>query len=153
MLGRLDRVYGDEAFYVHLKRDDAATAASFAKRYYTGIMDAYRTGGILMDLPVESDPMEVALDYCDTVNSNIAAFLKDKTRKMDFRLDHARQDFVTFCVAIRAEVDMAAALSELDQKYNAHTRRQAGGYRSKLKAMRVALHDWRRRAGHAMHVL
>jgi hypothetical protein len=150
MLGRLDEAFGDDAFYVHLKRDEAATAASFAKRYYSGIMGAYRTGGILMDLPINADPVAVARDYCDTVNTNIAAFLKDKTHQMEFRLEHAKQDFVTFCGAIRAQVDMAAALSEFDEKHNAHTQRQAGGYRSKLRAMRVALHEWRRKASHAM---
>src|SRR5262245_39334592 len=41
-LGRLERTYGNDAFYVHLKRQDAATARSFAQRYQYGIIKAYR---------------------------------------------------------------------------------------------------------------
>ena len=46
-LGRLDREYGDGAFYVHLTRDDRKTADSLLNRYHGGIMRAY-AAGILM---------------------------------------------------------------------------------------------------------
>jgi hypothetical protein len=121
MLGRLEKAYGDNAFYVHLSRNTAATAASFVKRYNFGIMRAYRTGGILINLPSNADPMSVALDYCDTVNSNIEAFLSNKTRKMEFRLENAKADFASFCSYIGAEVDLKAALAEFDHTYNAST--------------------------------
>jgi len=95
VLGRLDRAYGDRAIYVHLRRDDEKTAASFANRYNRGILRAYRTK-ILMALPESAQPLDVCLDYCDTVNSNIALFLRDKTRKMDFRMEKGREDFKRF---------------------------------------------------------
>ena len=78
LLGRLDETYGDNAVYVHLKRNGSDTALSFTKRYSGGIIKAYRGEGILMGLSEESYPMYVALDYCHTVNSNIDLFLKDK---------------------------------------------------------------------------
>ena len=48
LLGRLDRAYGDDAFYVHLRRPDQQVAASFLNRYRGGIIRAYRGEGILM---------------------------------------------------------------------------------------------------------
>ena len=116
-LGRLDRHYGDNAFYVHLIRDDNATATSFVRRYNNGIIKAYRTD-ILMSLPDGSEPLSVALDYCDTVNSNIECFLKDKSRRMEFRLENARQDFSKLWEQIGAVGDLDAALAEFDTRHN-----------------------------------
>lgn len=125
LLGRLDKTYGDRAFYVHLVRDRSDTAASFIKRYDSGIIRAYRgTGnrasGIIMGLPENSDPMTVALDYCETVDANIEAFLRDKTRKMTFHIETAKLDFPIFCQRINAEVkNMERALAEFDVNHNA----------------------------------
>ena len=132
-LGRLDRAFGDDAFYVHLKRDDLETARSFLRRYDSGIVKAYRTG-ILMGTPRDEDPLHVCLDYCETVNANIEAFLKDKTKKINVALENAKEDFRSFWDLIRAEGDLAAALSEWDTFHNASgsnhkpTRRGAAGH-------------------------
>ena len=144
VLGRLEKAYGDNAIYVHMKRDVKTTAASFVHRYDNGgIMSAYRSGGILMDLPLHADPMQVAMDYCDTVNSNVEAFLRNKTRKMEFRLENAKADFVLFCELIGAEVDMPAALAEFDKAHNASSKRRPVSYRRKIKAMVSSLSSLR----------
>ena len=117
-LGRLDRAYGKHAIYVHLRRSDHETATSFARRYSGGIIRAYRKT-ILMGLPQDSAAHAVALDYCDTIHSNIELFLRDKPHKMDFAIENARQDFRQFWELIKAEGDLDAALSEFDQHYNA----------------------------------
>jgi len=118
-LGRLDRAYGNDALYVHLKRDVATTAASWLKRYYRlGIIRGYKKD-MLWGLGDSGDPLEVCLDYCDTVNSNIELFLRDKTNKMSFRLEHAKEDFRTFWNATGAKGDLTAALSEWDVNHNA----------------------------------
>lgn len=119
LLGRLDKTYGDNAFYVHLKRDERETARSYARRYSDGIMKAYRGLGILMWLPENSDPMAVSLDYCHTVNSNIELFLKDKSNKMEVSLENIDRDFVKFWKTIGAEGDLNSALNEFKVKYNA----------------------------------
>lgn len=118
ILGRLHRAYGDDAFYVHLKRDTEATAKSYLKRYQFGIIRAYREG-VLLSLPEKTSPMSVALDYCDTIDSNIELYLRDKTRTMDFRLENARRDFPRFWHKIGAEGDLDAALAEFDVLHNA----------------------------------
>ena len=116
-LGRLDRHYGDNAFYVHLRRRDEDTARSFVRRYTKGIINAYRSD-ILMSLPANSKPLAVAMDYCDTVNRNIELFLKDKSRKMVFHLENAEQDFNTLWEQIGALGNLDAALSEFNIQHN-----------------------------------
>ena len=115
-LGRLDTVYGDEAAYVHLRRNVVETARSFAERWDYGIIRAYRED-ILPDCKGTS--IDVCTDYCRTVNSNIGAFLKDKTRTMHFEVESAKTDFQRFWALIGAQGDLAAALSEWDIPYNA----------------------------------
>jgi hypothetical protein len=123
-LGRLDRHYGNRAFYVHLRRNDNDTAHSFAKRYSKGIIKAYRKK-ILAGLSGKSDPIDVCLDYCETVNSNIMLFLKDKTQKMEFDLGTATQDFIKFWEVIGAEGDLELAVSEFGKHYNASEKLEA----------------------------
>ena len=117
-LGRLDKAFGDDAFYVHLKRNEIDTANSFKKRYNNGIIKAYRKK-ILMKITSGSDPLDVALDYYNTVNSNIELFLKDKTKKMTFSLENAKMDFRSFWNSIGAEGSLKFALSEWDVYHNA----------------------------------
>ena len=118
LLGRLDAAYGDRAYYLHLSRDPAATAASFARRSRFGIMQAYREGILLHDRPRASD-LALAEDYLQTVQANIALFLRGKPHQMAFRLERAKQDFRQFWEWIGAEGDRAAALAEWDIAHNA----------------------------------
>ena len=118
-LGRLERAFGDDAFYVHLMRDRMAVARSYAKRVHPdGIVRAY-TRGIYVELPDETMLINVCLDYYDTVNANIAAFLSNKTKKMNFRLEAARSDFPILWDRIGAEGDLEAGLKEWNTAYNA----------------------------------
>ncbi len=118
-LGRLDQTYGNDAVYIHLKRDNTEVAASYAKRLFTGgIIPAYRHGIYFPKSPNNSN-LFVSEDYCDTVNSNIELFLKDKTNKMIFNLENAKQDFKKFWNMIKAEGDFDAAISEFNILHNA----------------------------------
>jgi hypothetical protein len=116
-LGQLDVVYGNSAFYVHLKRDRLSTAKSFVNRYGSGIINAYAKT-IIKGPALNATPLEVCLDYCDTVNINIEAFLKDKTRKMAFHLENAEEDFEQFWQMIGAEGNCDLALEEWQRPYN-----------------------------------
>jgi hypothetical protein len=118
LLGRLDLAYGDDAWYVHLTRERDATAASFARRAGFGIMKAYREG-ILLDGEPDQTAQALALDYLDTVAANIELFLRDKPRRMDFRLERAGADFTAFWHWIGAQGDLDAALAEWDTRHNA----------------------------------
>ena len=118
ILGRLDTAYGDDAFYVHLSRDKTNTAESFARRNDFGIIKAYREG-ILMQEQQRDSALELAHDYIETIESNIALFLKDKTHTMQFSLENAERDFRRFWEQIDAEGDLEAALAEWKTSYNA----------------------------------
>ena len=118
LLGRLDREYGNNAFYVHLKRNETDTARSFTNRYYSGIIKAYRGAGILWGLPENSDPMMVSVDYCNTVYSNIELFLKDKSQKLEINLETIDHDFANFFNLIGAEGDLESAIAEFNIFHN-----------------------------------
>lgn len=118
LLGRLEHSYGDEAYYVHLRREREAAAASFSRREGFGIMKAYREG-ILLEGEAGLTAREVALDYLDTVEANIGLFLKDKRNRMTFRLENATRDFRAFWQWIGAEGDMERALLEWQTRFNA----------------------------------
>jgi hypothetical protein len=119
ILGRLGECFGDDAFYVHLTRNSEATARSFNERWNMkeGIIAAYRDG-ILMG--AEADPMAVCADYVETVNSNIRAFLENKSHTMSFEVEHAQQHWPIFWRKIGAKGDMQAALNEWNTAHNAH---------------------------------
>ncbi len=114
-LGRLDEAYGDAGFYVHLMRDEEETARSFAKRGNLRLMAGYRSG---IYLEPEAEALDVARDLVKTVNANIRLFLKDKTRKMDFRLETAAKDFREFWERIGALGDWEKAVAEWEVHYN-----------------------------------
>lgn len=117
-LGRLDQAYGARAAYVHLTRDRLATARSFRARYGSGIIGAYQSA-ILMGLDAEADPLEVCLDYVDTVTANVAAYLRERPRVWRVRVETAAVDFARFWHGIGAEGDLEAARLEWTIRHNA----------------------------------
>jgi hypothetical protein len=122
-LGRLEAAYGDRAIYVHLRRDPLKTARSFEKRYNFGIINAYREA-VVYGCAETTPPFDVCLDYCHTINSNIEAFLANKTQKMNFAMENASEDFQRFWQLIGAEGDLEAALQEWTVPYNASSLHQ-----------------------------
>jgi hypothetical protein len=148
-LGRLERAYGNDAFYVHLKRNAVDTARSFTRRFDMGIIGAYRQS-VLAGNADQADALEIALDYCDTVNSNIEFFLKDKPRQMTFSLEGAGHDFPEFWSLIEAEGDLDGALKEWRIAHNASReldrpaghRGPAARIASKLKRIAKTLPDY-----------
>jgi hypothetical protein len=120
-LGRLEKQYGNEAFYVHLKRDRDETAESLRKgSYHHGVVEAYRKRLIWHpNKSLEKKPKEICRHFYDTVNLNIRQFLNTKKKKMDFQLKTAKEDFKKFWSRIGATGDLSASLKEWDRKYNA----------------------------------
>ncbi|MCC5859605.1 MAG: hypothetical protein JJT90_15715 [Ectothiorhodospiraceae bacterium] len=74
-------------------------------------------GGDRFNLGV--DILDFCVDYCQTVDSNIRQFLRDKTWKMNFRLETAESDFSRFWDLIGADGDLGRALEEWRVQYNA----------------------------------
>lgn len=117
-LGRLDKVFGNKAWYVHLKREPSVTATSFVRRRNFGIMQAYREGILMGGLAGYSD-VAIAEDYLETIDENIRCFLKDKSHQINVHLESASNDFERFWHWIGAEGDLDAALAEWQRCYNA----------------------------------
>lgn len=120
-LGRLDRTYGDRAFYVRLTRDADEVARSFARREGRGIMGAYYQH-VLMRAPrlsADVTPLAFAQDYVETVTENIRHFLRDKTHQMEFRVEAAGHDLSDLWARIGAEGALDAAVGEWAIRYNA----------------------------------
>ena len=117
-LGRLHTKYGDDAFYVHLSRNRQRVAESYAGRdnLSYGIMQAFR--GIMIT-EKELDPLELAHEVCETVDSNIDFFLRDKPRVMRVCIEDAEAWFPEFWEWIGAEGDQAEALREFTVLHNA----------------------------------
>lgn len=109
-LGRLDRAYGKDAYYVHLQRDLLATAESFCDRWDFGIMKAYRTA-ILMGAD-NQEKLAFSIDYCETVKENISFFLRDKPNVMSFKLENAMSDWARFWNWIKAEGNFEKSIDE-----------------------------------------
>jgi hypothetical protein len=70
--------------------------------------------------------METARDYCRTITANIETFLRDKTKKMTFRVENAKEDFKRFWEFVGAEGDLDAALGEWDVMHNASGKKEKG---------------------------
>jgi len=119
-LGRLEMSYGDGAYYVHLRRDDEATAASHVKRWNKPAMRSYRKG-ILWGVDAGVDRMAMARDLSLTMNSNIEHFLRDKSKVMRMDIETAAGTFPAFWEAIGAEGDLAAALAEFSTRHHEGT--------------------------------
>ena len=136
-LGGLQKKYGDEAFYVHLIRDEEATARSFNNRYHSGIIEAYRKS-ILLEAADDLNAMDVCRDYCRTVHDNIEAFLRDKTNTMEIRLERVEDDFPEFWSRVGAEGDLEASMAEWEVPKNISKQPPAGFRGVIAKSRRIA---------------
>jgi len=121
-LGRIDKTFGDEAFYVFLKRNKSEIAKSYAKRWFQpiSIMRAYQ-----QDILFRRDHnIEIAEDYVTTIEENVEHFLKDKSNKMIIELENIENDFKTLWQKINAEGNLDLALQEFSTNYNASSAKQ-----------------------------
>ena len=113
--GRLAERY-PRAFYVHLLREEKATAQSYAPRVkhptqiLHGFMFAVKQGR-------HDDPLREASEMVATVNANIRQFLRDKPH-MTINIATAAKSFPVFWERIRAAGRLDDALAELQRRYN-----------------------------------
>jgi len=122
-LGTLEREYSDRAYYVHLIRRREEVARSLVARgeesilfaYGWGILQHYRDARRLS----EEAWYEIGLQYWDTINDNIAAFLRDKPQQQVMWLHEIEAPFRRYWNEIRAEGDLEAAVGEWRMRHNA----------------------------------
>ncbi len=119
-LGRLHFKYGNEAFYVHLKRDQNAIAKSFSRRKHIGLMNAFASGLLRQKVLSEDalDPESLARDICETATANISHFLIDKPNKMVIQIESVESFFDEFWSRIGATGDKKKAFEALTERVN-----------------------------------
>lgn len=120
-LGALDKKYGDNAIYIHLKRDDVQVAKSYAKRWNreTSIVRAYAYGVLKLQEHHIKNPEAICLDFVQKTNANSEAFLSNKTKSMTFNLENLDADFKLFWDLVGAEGDFQNALAAFKSGHNA----------------------------------
>jgi hypothetical protein len=143
-LGQLNKIFGNKAFYVHLKRNRDEVAQSFLKRFYVpgSIIDSF-CEGIRMspaEFLSEEERLQACYDYIDTVNSNIEHFMSDKRKTMTLNLENVEQDFSELWNRIAAQGNLGNALNEFKIKHNIHPKRKFN-YRYRIKLL--AIQEWR----------
>jgi hypothetical protein len=127
MLGRLEVFSRESVRFVHLIRDEKATAASHNHRWNNrwSIIRAYAESVLFKDLATltEADKLAICIDYVHTVNENIAHYLADKN-SMVVQLENIQEDFAAFWQWIGAEGDLDAALKSLQTPQNSQIANQ-----------------------------
>ncbi|MEO0423163.1 MAG: hypothetical protein AAF184_12550 [Pseudomonadota bacterium] len=118
-LGRLHERFGEAACYVHLQRDPAATARSYARRRALGFLLHAWTRGVYVGLEDAPDFEAMALDLVTTVNANIRLFLQGKPHQLAVHLENAAEDFGRFRERIGAAGSSALADEAWSRPLNA----------------------------------
>lgn len=141
--GTLEKKFGDEATYVHFKRDPEKTAQSIRKRFgFVGSIVRAFSEGIKhrrVEELSEEDRFQMSVDYITTITDNIELFLENKSQKMDMHIENYEEDFTKFWQLIGAEGDFDKALSEFSKVHNAHQAQRwtTFSYQLKLKLLRL----------------
>jgi len=143
-LGRLNQKFGDEPFYVHLKREKKEIAKSYFKRFFKSesIMDAFCSGMRMVSAEKQPDKIrfKACLDYVDTVDANINLFVSNKSKVLVMNLESIEEDFKVFWDKIEAKGDFKAAISDLRKPHNA-TSKPDWNIRNRLKI--AFLREWK----------
>lgn len=136
-LGQLDSKFGDDAYYVHLVRNEDKTVESHNRRWNdrNSIIKAFAEG--ILKTPVEKlnneKRLQISKDYYNCVNANISMFLKDKNLKQVVHIETVKEDFKLFWKRIGATGNIELALKEFDMHYNQSNSNTGSALRYRLK--------------------
>ena len=120
-LGRLAENDQGDVHYGFLRRSSAQVASSYNRRWEVrkGMMRGYCEGFLQRDK--SRGDMAVAQDMVETIESNIALFLKDRPHSV-LNLETIDTDLPKFFDAIGADIDVEQALDEFRKKRNSSNR-------------------------------
>lgn len=126
-LGQIDNKYGDNAYYVHLRRNLHDTIQSCLPMAQSGTIKAWGRYIVISPEPDE----KIIQDMLQNMTWNIESFLKNKSRVLRFDLENAHHDWPIFWEFIGAKGDYAGALEEWETKWNSTEMRADEKYRHK----------------------
>jgi uncharacterized membrane protein len=123
-LGRLNKRFGSDAFYVYLFRDSDKVAKSYDKRWdsYVSLVSAFNHGLMMQKAP----SAQAASDLIETITENILYFLSDKPHQIAINIDDPEQGFREFAERIGATGDIDAAIRVFAEKHNASHNEKTG---------------------------
>lgn len=122
MLGSLGERFGDEPVYVHLTRDRDAVIDSFRDRHRgkISILRAFGHGIISRrDRYSDSEWVDVAATYVDTVTANVNAFLRGRPRVVEMTVEDPLPAFAQIWERGAVQGDFTAAAAEWSVRHNA----------------------------------
>lgn len=140
-LGRLEKHYGDNAYFIYLKRESKKISKSFIKRTYypNSIFKAYCDG--VKKTPTEKtnakELKELSEDFVDNMTHSIEAFIKRQPRKLTIDIDHISTDFKRLWDFIGAEGDYQAAINTFNKKHNHSKPKNHFKYNFKIFLIRI----------------
>lgn len=149
-LGLLEHHYGDNAVYVHLKRNEMAVANSYASRFFTeeSIMFGYRQSILLGNIQQHSRD-SIALDLVKTINFNIEQFLANKSLVATIDIEDPAVGFLQLWSLAGFKGDQEAALRALETRHNKRPtnslRHRSGSLFRRFKRMVQRIPDLARR--------
>ena len=111
-LGQLLARYGEQAFYVHLRRDRDAVVRSFVRREEIGVMSVWPR---IMTTQAGTSMEDCAADYVDAVTANLDLFIRERKHSQTIWIETAAEDVSEFAGRIGAMVDCEAAARHLRQ--------------------------------------
>ena len=143
-IGEIDSKFGDDAFYVYLKRNKSKVRDSFKKRFkkHDSIISTY-SQSIKKTPPEElnkNERTQLAEDYIETVESNVDLLWKDKSNTLTIELENINEGFSDFWDRINAEGNLNQALAEFQKSYNASKKNTLKEFLYKIKQ---TLKRWR----------
>lgn len=121
-LSSIDKIYGENTYYVKLWRNHDQLVNSYMKRknLNQGIINAFAVG--IMQQKQRKISKEgyywAVSHYINTLNCNIDYFLKDKTKTITIDINNPKSNFEKFWNDIGGEGDIDLALKEFDNRYN-----------------------------------
>ncbi|MBC8196252.1 MAG: hypothetical protein H8E60_00040 [Candidatus Marinimicrobia bacterium] len=121
-LGSINKMYGNDAYYVKLWRDQKQIVNSFLKRkkLNQGIIKAFSVGIMQQkQMKISQKGYHWAVNhYVNTINDNIDFFLKDKSNFVKIDINNPIENFEKFWYEIEGIGNLDIALLEFDIKYN-----------------------------------
>lgn len=140
-LGRLNKHFGQDAFYVHLTRNHSKIAKSYSRRVYypNSIIKAYCDG--IKKNPTEklskNDIQNYALDMVENIETSIQYFLKDKPHQMTIDIEEIESKFPVFWKKINGRGNLKSAQKTLLKNHNSSKSKTFFLYNLKIIFLRI----------------
>lgn len=119
-LAQIEEKFGDDAYYVFLKRDPAAIVKSYARRWHltVSIVRAWTHGIRMIPRIEEADIEDCCQDFVSYADSTLSLFLARQRHVMMFDTADAANEFIRFSKWIGVGTPPPAAIEQWNKRHN-----------------------------------